>query len=266
MLGLASIDALALRKVASAETIRDVLSEETVLTEDRPQLEGHWRNRATTEAAQGRTRLFASLARAQREISPRSAAIAMALEGLELRARGETARADRIDGLLRTTGLAIGEAAILERGLLEIETALRGSDFASARSTLKGLREILRSDGRLEYALGLIEESSGNLAEALEAYRRAEETVFDDPSIAIRIARIHEPHHAEQARDAYRRALALAPYAPEALAGSGRTAIRLGQLDEARDRLRRLKEISPLGPRREGLDLEARLARARNTR
>jgi len=265
-LGLANIDALDLRQVASAATLRDELADEPVLTEDRPQLEGHWQQRTTIDAAQSRTTLFASLARAQSEITPKTAAVTMALESLELRAQGESVRADRTDGLLRTTGLAIGEAAIRERGLVTIEAALRAKDIMLARIELAELKQSLGNDGRLDFALGLIEESAGNPTAALDAYHQAEEQLSDDPSIPIRIARLHEPYRAQEARDAYRRALALDPYAPEALAGDGRTAIRLGKLEEAQDRLRVLRELSPLGPRLETRDLEARLAHARNTR
>lgn len=183
----------------------------------------------------------------------------MFLESQVLRAQGESVRSDRIDALLASTGLALRESALRERGLLEIGATLRRSNIAGARKRWQALRKAVPDLERISLAKGVIEESAGNRLAAIDAYRQADSLATEDPSIPLRLGLLLAADEPEAAAKAFERSLQLSPFSPGALAGAARIALRAGRSQEAESRLREIRAISPLGERAEARDLAARI-------
>ncbi|GEM_PF-1247188 len=246
-LGLASVDAIPLRRLASADTIRAALSDHAILTEDRPRLEGRGR---AAETGAGLA-LVSRLVEAERADDARVAAIAEYVRSLQLEAAGDERGAAAIQSTLRSAGLALGEQAALERGLRAIDAALAEADYAEAGTLRSSLPRALANEPRVHALDGILAENARRPADAEGAYRLGMSLAPRDAINAIRLGLFLESRRPDAATRTFERALRVDPYSIDAIAGIGRLAAREGDLERATRELERLRALSPLGPRPE---------------
>jgi spermidine synthase len=246
-LGLEGPRDLRARRIASAETARDLLSDVRPLTDDRPVLE----QRAASFGGGERRHagVFALLAKlATADGSGADPGTQLWLESLEARLLGDPERADGRERLAASAGFSAANQAravrLVERGFREFSDG----NIAAARAQFHEALKLDSRSARARLGLAGLATRRGDLA-AARGYLEA--LVDDHPSHAAawnELAGVRvELGENRGARAAVERALQANPYYPEALATAGLMAWEAGDRPSAKGYLARLRKLGPTG-------------------
>jgi len=247
-LGISDPSELAARRIATAQSVREVLGAGELLTDDRPLLE--------VRAIRGRTggstgNVYSPLVRIARggvAKEPRGAAVLLWLESLEARAAGDQGRADRREALAEAAGFSPARRAAAVRRVLQGYRELDEGRLDEAAAALRAALELDAEQRDARIALAGIAIQRGALEEGRRGLERLVEERPEDAAAQNELgAVLHRIGDRKGGRQAIEAALRANPYYPEALANAGLMAAESGDMDETRRMLERLRAISPLG-------------------
>jgi spermidine synthase len=257
-LGLADPGELTARWVASAAVVRELLGAGEVLSDDRPRLEARG-----GRAGGAPLDVVIELAGAQARRDPRAGPLLLWLESLRAHGAGDPGRAERLEALAETAGLALARRSRAERSAAAGRRALEARHLDEATGHFRAALALVPDHAPARFGLGAVAAEQRDWA----AGRRELRTLL-----------AAHPRHAEgwnllgvieglegdaaAARAAFERALEADPFFPEALANAGLLALRRGDPATARDLLARLRAANARAPGPEERRLAAALSRA----
>lgn len=251
------------RRIANLPEIARALGSGLVLSDDRPVLEARTRQRDHAAARNGENALLVAIARAGFEADRSREPVRIFLESRAERGLGHTERADRLERTAELAGFAPARQARLLRAYAEVESIAAAGDEARALEGLHGLVREAPDFGEAWFSIARLAQRADRAEEAIAALERV---VAIDPSrgeawTLLALLR-WQAQDLDGAGEAFARAIEVAPYLPDALAGTGGFALARGDLPTARRMLDRLEALEAFGPTPEAAALRARVAQA----
>ncbi|MFP8878808.1 MAG: fused MFS/spermidine synthase, partial [Myxococcota bacterium] len=231
-LGIQDVDDLLSRRIASAQSVRNVLFDLEPLTDDRPVLE----HRAAL--GRGRARLedvYELLGRiASDPASPRNPGARLWLESLRARANGDTERADSREALAADTGFVEALHARANRAAAAGHRALAAGDSGVAREQFRVALSLAPHSASARFGLAGIEAKHGKLTTARDAFERYVEDWPTDANAWNELASIRlRLGDTAGARSAIETALEASPFFLAAIANAGLIASDVGDTASA---------------------------------
>ena len=262
-LGIDSAAAFESRRVADRAEIERALGKGTVLSDDRPVLEARTRQRSDDAARVSENALIFEIARVGHEARRLREPVRLFLESRDLRSRGDTEGADRLERISELAGFAPARLARLERAYAEAKALASSEGDVAAIARLKRIVGQAPDFAEAWFSLARLQERSADPEAAAQALDRV---VALDPNRGeawnLLAVSAWQKGETKLARERFDRALAVAPYLPEALVGAGGLALARGDLPTARRMLARLEAIESYGPTPEAAALRERIVGA----
>ncbi len=248
-LGLSSVDDLGARRLADADTVRDIVGDGLILSDDRPLLEAGAASGRAGEGIGGEDDLIEQIAGRSAAARPELKPLHVWLRSRAARDRGKTKLADSLLELAATTGLDLAARDLAGRQTNAANELMRTH---GANAAIAQLRKVLARAPRNRAArmsLSILEFESGRAENARREVELVLDAHPDAPEAWNLLATIrHRLGDLAGARLAIEQGLKVDPFFPEAWANAGLLAHAAGDRASAEQALRRLRSLSPLGP------------------